>query len=295
MTAKGRALVFGGATGLVGRALCDELTKAGWLVQTAGRAEFDFAAPDAADSVASLLDDFEPDCVFNAIGYTQVDKAEDEPEAAALLNRTLPAMLGRLMLSRPCTLVHYSTDFVFDGKKNSPYAVDDRCNPLCIYGQSKLAGEEALLALALPRCLILRTAWLFGPYKKNFVSTILGRCRENQALNVVHDQMGSPTYTPDLAHFSLRLVEAGATGIFHVVNSGQASWCELAEEAVRLAQLECRISPVPSDCYPQKARRPAYSVLDNQKLDRVTGLSPRPWLQALCEYVFRDFAPHDRD
>lgn len=293
MTAKAKALILGGATGLVGRALCEKLEEAGWIFQVAGRAEFDFAAPDASDRLAGLVDDLEPDCVFNAIGYTQVDQAEDEPEAATLLNRTLPAIIGRVLLTRPCTLVHYSTDFVFDGKKESPYTCEDDCNPLCVYGKTKLAGEEALLALALPKCLIIRTAWLFGPYKKNFVSTILGLCQEKKQIDVVFDQVGSPTYTPDLAHFSLRLVDAGASGIFHVVNSGQANWCELAGEAVHLAQLECRVNPVTSEHFPRKAKRPAYSVLDHTKLDSVTGLSPRPWPQALRDYIFRDFAPND--
>lgn len=288
-----KALVLGGVTGLVGRAVADELEKAGWDVRRTSRPDIDYGAPDAADTLKALLDTTEPDCIFNAIGYTQVDKAEEEPEAAALLNRTFPAVLGRVVRERPATLVHFSTDFVFDGKRDSPYATDAPTDPLCVYGRTKLAGEEALLSLDLPRCLIVRTAWLFGPYKKNFVSTILGLCKEKKALSVVHDQVGSPTYTPDLAKYTLKLVDAGASGIFHVVNSGSASWCELAGEAVHLAQTECMIRPIPSADYPQKALRPAYSVLDTQKFCGVTGATPRPWPQALRDYIFRDFAPED--
>lgn len=286
-----KALVLGGDTGLVGLALAEVLHQSGWDVTTAGREDIRFDAPDAADRLTAIVHDIEPDCVFNAVGYTQVDKAEDEPEEAALINRTLPAMLGRIVKETPSALVHFSTDFVFNGKKNSPYTTDDLVGPLSVYGKTKRGGEEALLALDLPRCIIVRTAWLFGPGRKNFVSTILNACREKRMINVVHDQTGSPTYTLDLAQYTLKLVEAGASGIFHIVNSGKASWCELADEAVRLSQIECMVNPVPSSAYPQKAVRPAYSVLDCKELARVTGISPRPWPQALRDYIFKDFPP----
>ena len=291
MSKRQKALVLGGKTGLVGRALAEVLLDSNWDVVAAGRDDMRFDEPDAADRLRAMVHDNEPDCVFNAVGYTQVDKAEEEPEEAALLNRTLPAMLGRIIKDTSSALVHFSTDFVFNGKKNSPYTTDDLVDPQSVYGTSKRAGEEALLALDLPRCIIVRTAWLFGSGRKNFVSTILNACREKRTLNVVHDQIGSPTYTLDLAQYTLKLVEAGAGGIFHIVNSGQASWCELADEAVRLAQIECMVNPVPSSEYPQKAARPAYSVLDCKELGRITGISPRPWPQALRDYIFKDFPP----
>ncbi|MCL1939614.1 MAG: dTDP-4-dehydrorhamnose reductase [Desulfovibrionaceae bacterium] len=284
-----KALVLGGKTGLVGQALAEVLRASGWDVAAPGREELDVAAPDAAGRLEALIDSSEPSCVFNTIAYTKVDAAEDEPEAATLLNRTLPATLGRIMKTRPCTLVHFSTDFVFDGKKRTPYTPQDPTAPLCVYGKTKLAGEEALLSFDLPHCLIIRTAWLFGPGRKNFVSTILQACKEKRIVNVVHDQIGSPTYTPDLAQYTLKLVESGASGIFHIVNNGQASWCELAGEAVSLAQAECMVNPIPSSEYPQKARRPAYSVLDCDDLARLTGIMPRPWPQALREYIFKIF------
>lgn len=287
MNGRQKALVLGGVTGLVGQALVDVLRASEWEVTTTTRKTLDVAAPGAADALAALLDREEPDCVFNAVGYTHVDQAEDDPEGAALLNRTLPAMLGRLVKTRSCALVHYSTDFVFDGKKNSPYVPEDPTEPLSVYGKTKRAGEEALLALDLPQCLIIRTAWLFGPGRKNFISTILQACAEKRSINVVHDQTGSPTYTPDLAQYTLKLLEARAGGLFHIVNSGQASWCELASEAVRLAQVECTVNAIPSSAYPQKAVRPAYSVLDCKALAGVTGITPRPWVQALREYIFK--------
>lgn len=287
-----KALVLGGATGLLGQALVAVLRESGWNVRVIGRSDVDLRAPDAADRLQALIDQAEPACIFNAIGHTRVEAAEDEPEAALLLNRTLPAILGRLVRERRCCgLVHFSTDFVFNGKKTRPYTTEDPVDPLSVYGKTKRAGEEALLSLNLPNCLIIRTAWLFGPGGKNFVSTILNLCREKKAVNVVHDQTGSPTYTMDLAQYTLKLVEVGGNGLFHIVNSGQASWCELASEAVQLAQTRCTVTPVPSSFYPQKTVRPAYSVLDCNDLTRLTGIIPRPWPQALREYIFRELPP----
>ncbi len=287
-------LVLGGRNGLLGQALCATLRNAGRTPLPVGSADLDLTAPDARDFLAALIDREQPECVYNAVGYTNVERAEDEPEAARLLNRSVPAMLGRIVKERPCALVHFSTDFVFDGRKGAPYTTDDAVNPLSVYGKTKREGEEALLSLGLSRCMIIRTAWLFGPGKRNFVRAILERCAEQKSVNVVHDQYGSPTYTPDLAQYTLKLVEAGASGLFHVVNSGTASWCELAGEAVRLAQSPCVVHAVPSEAYPQKAVRPAYSVLETESLTRVTGISPRPWLQALQEYLFREFdGPED--
>ena len=291
MTRFQKAVVLGGRTGLVGQALVEVLHASGWEVTATDRSDIDFSQPDTARKLESLVDSVEPSCIFNAVGYTQVDAAEDNEEAATLLNRTLPAMLGRIVKTRPCHLVHFSTDFVFNGKKSSPYTVEDATGPSSVYGASKLAGEEALLSLDLPRCSIVRTAWLFGPGRGNFVRTILNRCKEKRSINVVHDQVGSPTYTLDLAQYTLKLVEAGSCGLFHIVNSGQASWCELADEAVSFAQVECTVNAVPSSSYPQKAVRPVYSVLDTGSLERATGIAPRPWPQALREYIFREFPP----
>ncbi len=291
MTQFQKALVLGGSTGLVGQALVEVLQASGWQVAATGRADLDFAAPDIADALERLVDRVEPGCIFNAVGYTQVDAAEDNLEEATLLNRTLPSLLGRVVKTRPCSLVHYSTDFVFNGRAKEPYTTESPPNPTSAYGRTKLAGEEALLGLSLSHCMIVRTAWLFGPGRKNFVRTILNRCAAQHSINVVHDQVGSPTYTLDLAQYTLKLVEAGANGLFHIVNTGMASWCELADEAASLAQLECVVNAVPSSAYPQKALRPAFSVLDTASLTRATGITPRPWPKALREYIFREFPP----
>lgn len=290
MNTRQKALVLGGKTGLVGQAIAEVLRNSGWEVTGIGRNEVDFREPRAADALAALIDKIEPACVFNAIAYTDVDKAEEDVENATLLNRTLPAMLARLLKTRPCQFIHYSTDFVFNGKKQTPYATDDTTDPLSIYGKTKLSGEEAILALDLPHYLIIRSAWLFGPGRRQFISAILDLARTHREISVIHDQVGSPTYTLDLAMYSLKLLESGVSGLFHVVNSGQASKCELADEAIDLAQLECVINPISSAEYAQKALRPAYSVLDYSALTRVTGITPRPWPQALREYIFMQTA-----
>ncbi|KAF5035819.1 dTDP-4-dehydrorhamnose reductase [anaerobic digester metagenome] len=277
------AVVLGGKTGLLGQALSMAMTRRGWTVHAPGRADLDlFDRPAVEDYLARTG----ADILFNTVAYTKVDQAEDEPSEAARLNRQLPLVLGQAARNAGVRLVHYSTDFVFNGKKTTPYTTEDQPDPRSVYGSTKLQGERELLALGLPGLIIIRTSWLFGPCKINFVTRILELAASRPELSVVHDQVGSPSYTPDLAANSLALVDAGATGLFHLANSGQASWCELAAEAVRGADLPCRVKPITSAQYPQKAVQPAYSVLDLSKFTAATGITPRPWLQALREFLF---------
>lgn len=277
------AVVLGGKTGLLGQALSMALIRQGWKVHAPRRDELDLFDRPAVDEYLARTG---ANVLFNTVAYTKVDQAEDEPAEASLLNRQLPLMLGKTALSAGVRFVHYSTDFVFNGKKTSPYTPKDLPAPCSVYGQTKLQGERELLALGLPGLLIIRTSWLFGPCKINFVTRILELAASRPELSVVHDQIGSPSYTPDLATNSLALLDTEATGIFHLANAGQASWCELATEAVRGADLPCRIKPIPSSEYPQKACRPAYSVLDLSAFTAATGIAPRPWLQALREFLF---------
>ena len=283
-----KALVLGGKNGLLGRALVDELDSGGWSVFAAGSGDINFLSNNFSDALKRLIDAEEPLVVFNAVGYTNVELAEEHEDEAMCLNRAVPAALGAISRTRPFRLVHYSTDFVFDGRKSTPYLTDDSTNPLSVYGRTKLAGEQALQSFDLPDCLIIRTAWLFGPYKKNFVRTILNICHEKRQATVVSDQLGSPTYTVDLARHSLSLVEVGKGGIYHIVNSGQASWCELADEAAKCVQFECRITPVATEDFPHKANRPGYSVLDCSSFTQATGITIRPWPQALREYLLHE-------
>lgn len=277
------AIVLGGATGLLGQALKSALMERGWKVITPTRQDLDLFDLQA---VEDCIRTNKADVLFNTVAYTKVDQAEDEPAEANCLNRQLPLILGKASANTGVYLVHYSTDFVFSGKKTTPYSTEDCTEPKSVYGKTKLQGEKELLALNLPRLLIIRTSWLFGPCKMNFVSRILELAETRPELSIVHDQVGSPSYTPDLAANSIALVEKEATGIYHLANSGQASWCELATEAVQCADLECRVKPITSAEYPQKACRPAFSVLDLAKFTATTGITPRPWVQAVREFLF---------
>lgn len=288
MTARPRAVVLGGRTGLLGQSLVLALRNGGWDAVPVGRDDVDVLD---AERLADFIDKASPQAVFNTVAWTQVDLAEEHEQEAAQLNRALPASLGRIVRGTGMHLVHLSTDFVFNGRKTTPYSTDDTPDPTSVYGATKLAGETALLSIAPDNCCVVRTAWLFGPGRRNFVQTILGLCAAKDDIQVVHDQTGSPTYTVDLAAGCVRLAELRATGLFHVVNAGQASWCELASEAVHLAGLHCKVHAITSKDWPQKAARPAYSVLDTSRFTEVTGIVPRPWPQALRDYIYKDCIP----
>ncbi|NDV27342.1 dTDP-4-dehydrorhamnose reductase [Desulfovibrio sp. JC010] len=287
-----KAIILGGRNGLLGQALAQKLEQQEIVTIPLSRSDFD---PLDEDSLSAFMEREEPDFVFNTVAYTMVDQAEDEENKAHLLNTTLPATLGRLCKQSGAKLIHYSTDFVFDGKKDSPYTEEDRTNPKSVYGETKLAGEERIIELNYDDFLIIRTAWLFGPHRTNFVHKIVNFAKERENLTVVHDQNGSPTYTPDLAEYSIELLKHEAKGIFNLVNSGKASWCELATEAVDSCAINCRVDPVPTSAYPTKAKRPPYSVLDTSKFTEVTGITPRPWVQALRDYVYNDQKDHQED
>ncbi len=278
-----KCLVLGGKRGLLGQALVYVLRKKGYAVLEHGVREVNIFDTQA---LCTYLDQIQPDCVLNTIAYTHVDLAEQEPEMAFRLNKVFPHILANITGSRGIYLVSYSTDFVFDGLKQAPYNPEDEPHPICVYGSSKLAGERELLALAQPNLLIIRTSWLFGPWKMNFVRHVLELAEQDRVLPAVHDQVGSPTYTLDLAYYTAELIQQNATGIFHVCNSGLASWCELAAEALNAAGRNCQVQALTSDRLPQTAKRPAYSVLDNTKYSKLSGKKPRPWPQALRDYLF---------
>lgn len=283
-----KALVLGGATGLVGQALARVLTVCGWETRLFSRTEGNLLD---LGFLRALLEETGADVVFNALGWTRVDDAEAHPEEALLANRTLPDALARTLASvGQGHLVHFSTDFVFSGPHDAPWRETDTPRPINVYGATKLAGEEAVLRALPDRSCILRTAWLFGPGRSNFVDVILNACRRRDAVSVVHDQIGSPTYTLDLAEWSEKLARARATGIWNAVNSGVASWCELASEAIALTSGPCRVEPIPASDWPQAAQRPADSTLDNSKLAEFLGQKPRPWPRALREYLFSEYA-----
>lgn len=279
-----KALVLGGSTGMLGQALVNALTKNGWQTASLGRGDGDIFKPEFLEKTIVKN---APDAIFNTIAWTQVDAAEDNYDSADAVNRIFPAMLASILARyENIWLCHYSTDFVFSEPAHIPWKESDVPQPSSVYGATKLEGENAVLQKLPDRSCVIRTAWLYGPGKKNFITTILKLCKEKDSINVVDDQFGSPTFTCDLAEWSCALANARATGLWHGVNSGIASWCEFANEATELSGYSCRVKPITSNEWPQKAKRPAFSALDNSKLTAFLGKKPRPWPQALRDYIF---------
>ncbi len=244
-------------------------------------------------SVEHCFDITRPQLVINCAAYTDVDGCERDRDLAMAVNGGGPGNLAQTCREHNAKLVHISTDFVFDGKKDKPYLPDDPTGPLSVYGESKLAGEIAVRQ-HLKDYIILRISWLFGKHGKNFVTTIRRLAREREILEVVHDQVGSPTYAMDLAQAILHLVEVNAVGTFHFCNEGICSWYDFACEIVRRSNLTAEVRPVASERFPRPASRPGWSVLDTAKYRQATGQPIRSWQAALADYL-RDLTPDSRD
>jgi dTDP-4-dehydrorhamnose reductase len=264
-------------------------------VQCSGltRAELDITDETA---VNTAIAQHRPDCVINGAAYNLVDKAESEGMRDALeINALGVARLGKACRDARIPLVHFSTDYVFGGEKHTPYTEDDVTRPLSIYAASKLAGENIALA-ASPRNFVIRVCRLFGPTagdgpgsaKKpagNFPLLMLRLARERKSVRVVNDQIGSPTYTPDLARGIWQLLSRADGGLFHLCNAGEVAFDEYAREIFRLAGVTCEVEPVTSEEYGAAARRPQYSTLGNEKA-QAAGVAPlRHWRDALAEFI----------
>lgn len=276
-------IVILGAGGQLGRALTTAAPAAHELIPLTS-AQLDLT--DAA-AVAQTFARLQPAVVLNAAAYTQVDRAESEPEQAFAVNRDGVANL--VAATTPATrLIHVSTDFVFDGSATRPCLPDDPVRPLSVYGQSKRAGEEVLLSTAAQRSCIVRTAWLYGPEGRNFLNTMLALMGSRDSLSVVNDQHGTPTSVLSLAAALWRLVDLPAVhGVLHWTDAGEATWFDFASEiqaqALRLGLLQRRIPlhPIPTSAWPTPAVRPAYSVLDKTSTWQALGLTALPWQQEL--------------
>jgi dTDP-4-dehydrorhamnose reductase len=266
-----------GAGGMLGRALRKELPDALPLT----RAELDVT--DAA-AIASAIGDG-VSVVFNAAADTKVDDAENGPRHLSVNGEAVGA-LARRCAEVGARFVHVSTDYVFNGKGTRPYRETDPTDPVNAYGRGKLAGEELALK-AGGSALVVRTSWIFGAGGVNFVDTILKAAESGKReLSVVADQTGRPTYATDLAAALVHLARREASGIVHFANSGEATWYELAREALRVAGFEdVIVHPCTSAQFPRPARRPAYSVLDTGLYDGLAGRRPRPWKAAVLDYV----------
>jgi dTDP-4-dehydrorhamnose reductase len=236
-------------------------------------------------SVQKVLLTLKPAVVINAAAYTDVDGCESNADQALAVNGEGVAYLAMVCREIGAKLVQVSTDYVFNGTKGTPYIEDDPTGPLSVYGQSKLAGE--MNAAVAPDHLIVRTQWLYGLHGKNFVETMLRLGGEKRELSVVDDQIGSPTWTVDLARAIRALLEKDCRGIYHAANSGTCSWNEFARAIFAAAGLAVTVKPMPTSELGRPAPRPLYSVLDCGRLARDTGFIPQPWQDALHQYMKR--------
>lgn len=246
----------------------------------------DVAELDITDysAVERFIKEKEIDTIINCAAYTAVDKAEEEPELAAKINTQAVANLAKAAAKEDCLLIHISTDYVFDGTAAKPYTEKDKTCPVSVYGETKLAGEEAILK---SRCfyIIIRTAWLYSEYGNNFLKTILRLAAERPEINVVNDQIGTPTYAGDLARAIVKIMENDERveyeGIYHYSNDGVCSWYDFATEIVKRSGLDCKVNPVTTAEYPTRTKRPAYSVLDKTKIKHIFEVEVPDWKDAL--------------
>ena len=296
MSAGHDILVIGG-NGQVGAALLESLEKAGRPVRASTRSgELPDGRPCAradlaeSGSVAALLASLRPAIVINATAHTAVDRAESEPELAHRINAEAVAELGEAAKRIGARVVHYSTDYVFPGDARRPYREDDATGPISAYGRSKLAGEQALAASGAD-ALTLRLAWVYAASGHNFLRTMLRVGAEREHLRVVADQIGAPTPAHWIADSTLRAIDAGARGLYHLAPQGQTSWHDYAEaifeDAVRRGLLARapRVEAIASSEHPTPAKRPAWSVLDSGKLERDTGVRLPDWRIGLDEVL----------
>jgi len=236
------------------------------------------------DAVIKWFENNNVSYVINCAAYTAVDKAEEDSENAVALNMGIPELLGKICLNKNIKLIHFSTDYVFDGKSSLPYREVDEPIPLSQYGRSKLLGEQALTNN--PNAVIIRTSWLYGEYGNNFMKTILRIASERDLVSVVSDQIGTPTYTGDLARLVVKIIELSddggfVPGLFHFSNEGLASWYDFAWEIISMAGYKCKTIPVSTEEYPLPARRPHFSVLDKSKIKNEFGIEIPYWKESL--------------
>lgn len=279
-----RVLVTG-RNGQVGAELAQALTP--WAeVHALSREELDLASDD---SIRAAVERLHPQLIVNAAAYTAVDKAESEPELAQRINADAVATLAAAARATGAAVIHYSTDYVFDGTLDRPYRETDTTHPLSVYGRTKLAGEQALAAAGIPY-LVLRTSWVYGPRGKNFLRTILALAAQRPELRIVADQTGAPTWARDIAHatrtIAAQWMDAPATlqqrsGLYHLTAAGATSWFGFAEAALANRPATAKLTPIATAEYPTAAARPLNSRLDCDKLERAFGVRLPDWRRSL--------------
>ncbi|MBT0812123.1 dTDP-4-dehydrorhamnose reductase [Litoribacter ruber] len=262
------------------------------LVRDSGHdGDWIFASSQEADitdreKLETFFEQVNPDIIVNCAAYTAVDKAEEDEEMAKAIN--VDGVRNLAELAKDKLIIHVSTDFVFDGTSHIAYKEDVATSPLGVYGQTKLDGEKALLETA-KNAVVLRTSWLYGSYANNFMKTMLRLAETRSELNVVADQIGTPTYTGDLAKAIIQIVDRGGipAGVYHFSNEGVTSWYGFAHSIFDLAGLKVKVKPIPSAQYPTPAQRPHFSVLDKTKIKQALGIEIPHWRDSLKEALKR--------
>ncbi len=281
-----KILVTGGA-GQLGSEMVRLFKTHGMDVTGVRSRDLDFCQPE---KVTEWVLKFKADWVVNCAAYTQVDMAEQERDKAFLINRDATRALAEGVKSYQGRLLHISTDYIFDGRQSHPYSEEDTPNPLGVYGESKLAGETAVLEV-LPEAVVLRASWVYGAQGNNFVKTILNLATERNEIQVIDDQLGSPTWAGDIAEAISALVYSESSGIYNFTNEGVASWYDLANEVVMVArQLGYPVKtqyvrPIPASDYKALAMRPAYSVLSKRKIRNKLNYHIPHWRESLREML----------
>jgi dTDP-4-dehydrorhamnose reductase len=279
-----RIVLVVGAQGMLGKDLMGVLHSSlpddevvGWDVE-----EIDI---QKGEDAVTKIEKLRPDIVVHIAAYTDVDGCEANEDKAFSVNAEGTKYVALAASRCRAKMVYLSTDYVFDGNKREPYGESDSPHPLNVYGRSKLQGEQYVREL-VKTALIIRTQWLYGRYGKNFVTSVLQQAREKRTLSIVNDQIGSPTYTMDLAKAISVLIQFDAQGIFHVANSDFCTWYTFGQAILNLSGMnEVKVIPISSEQLGRPAVRPSYSVFNCQKLKKETGLTLRPWSEALKDYL----------
>jgi len=241
-----------------------------------------------AQSIATYFQSHQFDYIINCAAYTAVDKAEEENELAEQINYLAVKQLAEIVKAQQATLIHISTDYVFDGTQYRPYVENDTVSPQSVYGASKLKGEQALQAIS-PKGCIIRTSWVYSEFGKNFLKTMLMLGKQRDALNVIFDQVGTPTYATDLAQAIMQIVSTDSVSnsleksleTYHFSNEGVCSWYDFSQAIFTLAELKCALSPIETKDYPTPAKRPHYSVLNKAKIKQDYALNIPYWRESV--------------
>jgi len=260
-----------------------------------GREELDLSSKSSISHYFDNNDKF--DIIINCAAYTQVDKAEQEVELANQINHLAVKQLASVASKQQARLIHISTDYVFDGESDKPYTEIDKTNPINVYGKTKLAGEKALQAVMPTDAIIIRTSWAYSEFGNNFVSTMLRLGKERDELNVVSDQIGSPTYATDLAGAILEIIKSKefreisqATQIYHYSNKGEISWCDFTKEIFKIAKIDCKVIPITTRQYPTPAQRPKNTLMSKDKIAEIFSVKIPDWKESLnaCVIVIKE-------